>query len=288
MSYPVRFRRLTLFVSLALGGAAAGCSDDGESADRDADAADGTALDSASDVETDTASDVDVPEARPGCENPGTEGATARCLVPTLAPEHYIEQALAYFDTLDVDADRSSIPDYSPLVARWEWPPWLLLTAIGAEDMIGTADSLRSLDPSTVPERDCRFFDEQPFARCYIDFEYAEGRCPIYEEFVFNDAGQVTFIEAWSDLPGMLPMDREADMWAEGPDVSRLSTRVPGLGTADGLVALETDFMRAAAALDADVADFALRASDWRQYWFDLLRTVDPDFFAIGCDWEIE
>ena len=34
------------------------------------------------------------------------------------------------------------------------------------------ADVLRSLDPSTVPFRDCRGFETQPFARCYVIFEY--------------------------------------------------------------------------------------------------------------------
>ena len=133
-------------------------------------------------------------EAEPGpnaCRDEGTEGATAACLEPTLPPEHYVEQALLYFDTLDVDAPIENVPDYHPLVARWEWPPWLLLTGFGAEDMIDTGLSLRELDPSTVPERDCRFFETQPFARCYVVFEYEEGPCPIYEEFTFDAEGRV-------------------------------------------------------------------------------------------------
>lgn len=253
--------------------------------------ADTGSSDVTADVTTDDASDAATDssaDAPAGCDNAGTPGATARCLAPTMPPEHYVEQALAYFDTLDIDADRSSVPDYAPLVARWEWPPWLLLTAFGADDMNSTADSLRTLDPSTVPERDCRFFETQPFARCYIVFEYEEGSCPIYEEFTFNDAGQVTFIEAWSDQPGMMPMDRDADPWAEGPEVARLATRVPGLGTPDGVVALDTEWMEAASAADADVADFALRASDWWRYWFELVGSTDPEFFAIGCGWDVE
>ena len=121
------------------------------------------------------------------CLNEGTPGATASCLTPTRSPEYYADEANKYFDTLDIDADRSRIPDYSPRVARWEWPPWLLLTGYGSEDMIQSGDTLRAVDPSTVPTRDCRGFSEQPFARCYVVFEYEGGSCPIYEEFVFND-----------------------------------------------------------------------------------------------------
>lgn len=73
------------------------------------------------------------------CVAPGTDDATARCLSPTLPPEHYIEQAGLYFDTLDTDAPPENIPDYNEFVARWEWEPWLLLTGYGERDMIQTA-----------------------------------------------------------------------------------------------------------------------------------------------------
>ena len=66
------------------------------------------------------------------CRDPDTEGATARCLQAELPADHYEREALKYFDTLDVDAPEDSIPEYAPLVARWEWPPWLLLTGYGA------------------------------------------------------------------------------------------------------------------------------------------------------------
>ena len=108
---------------------------------------------------------------------------------------------------------------------------------------------------STVPVRDCRGFDTQPFARCYVEFEYEEGPCPIYEEFAFNDAGEMTFIEAWSNLPDLLPNAAD-DPWAEDPDFPRLATRVPGLGNETGTLDLESEWMQAAAAADPDVADF--------------------------------
>jgi hypothetical protein len=169
-------------------------------------------------------------------------------------------------------------------VARWEWPPWLLLTGYTAEDMTATADALRAFDPSTVPTRDCRFFERQPFARCYIEFEYEGGLCPIYEEFTFNDAGETTFIEAWSDLPGLSPNTAD-DPWAERADFPRLSTRIPGLGNATGTIDLASAAMREAGMADAEVADFALRATDWRQYWAITFAESDPDFFGIGCGW---
>jgi hypothetical protein len=235
-----------------------------------------------------TAPDAAVPIETQACENEGTPGATARCLRPTFPPEHYVEQALKYFDTLDVTADPESIPDYSDLVARWEWPPWLLLTGYGRDAMISTSNSLRELDPSTVPERDCRFFEEQPFARCYIVFEYDEGPCPIYEEFIFNDQGEMTWIEAWSDLPGLRPDNLENDRWGEAPDFYRLGTLVPGLGNATGRVDIESEWMRAAGEANPDVADFALRATDWWQYWARLLAESPRDFFAQGCGWGSE
>jgi len=228
------------------------------------------------------ASAADVP---PGCAGVDTEAATASCLTPTLDPAYYVDEALKYFDTLDVDADRSRIPDYHPQVARWEWPPWLLLTGYGDDVMIETADALRLIDPSTVPERDCRFFEEQPFARCYVVFEYRDGPCPIYEEFVFNDAGEMTFIEAWSDLPGLLPHTDPDDPWAERHDIGRLSTRVPGLGTPSGSIDPTGEAMQEAAAADPDVADFAERVQDWEAYWFREFAEADDDFFAQGCGW---
>ncbi|MEM6289694.1 MAG: hypothetical protein AAGA54_00470 [Myxococcota bacterium] len=219
-----------------------------------------------------------------GCEGFGTPGATANCLRPTMPPEYYVAEAEAYFDTLDVDAPRDSVPNYHPQVARWEWPPWLLLTGYGAMAMINTADSLRKLDPSTVPVRDCRFFEVQPFARCYVEFEYENGPCPIYEEFTFNDAGEMTFIEAWSDLPDFLPQNA-TDAWAEAPDYPRLANKVPGLGTPSGTIDLDSPEMAAAVEADPDVADFAWRAEDWWAAWFEELKDADPEFFAIGCGW---
>jgi hypothetical protein len=143
-------------------------------------------------------------------------------------------------------------PEYAELVARWEWPPWLKLTG-WTEEGIHATDTLLKLYPSTVPIRDCQAFDVQPFGRCFITFAYEahENRpCPIYEEFTFNDAGEVTFIEAWSDVDGLRPM-AEGDRWAEGEGVARLSARVPGLGRSDGAIDLHGEAMNEAAGRDA-------------------------------------
>jgi hypothetical protein len=151
--------------------------------------------------------------------------------------------------------------------------------------MIITTNAALALDPSTVPVRDCRAFSVQPFARCYVTFEYAEGSCPIYEEFVFNDQGEMTFIEAWSDQPGYLPMADPNDRWAEGPDVHRLSTKVPGLGNELGRIDLDSEGMQEAAADDAEIADFVRRTQDFWPAWLEASAEAGPDYFSRGCGW---
>jgi hypothetical protein len=118
-----------------------------------------------------------------------------------------------------------------------------------------------------------------------VVFEYEEGPCPIYEEFTFNDAGEMTFIEAWSDLPDLRPQENPEDPWGEQTSLGRLSTRVPGLGASDGTLDLESAAMLQASQEDSQVADFAMRASDWATYWFEALAASDEDFFAHGCGW---
>lgn len=211
--------------------------------------------------------------------------ALATVLTPQQAPEYYVEQAHKYFDTLDTSADRNSIPDYSILVARWELPPWLWLTGYGRENMLLTTEAALAFEPSTVPVRDCRAFSVQPFSRCYVSFEYEEGSCPIYEEFVFNDQGEITFIEAWSNQPGLLPMSDLNDRWAEGSDVQRLSTKIPGLGNETGLIDLDSDAMQQAANEDPEIADFVRRAKDFWPSWLQASEEAGPDYYARGCGW---
>ena len=218
------------------------------------------------------------------CEGPG---ALLACSTPTMPAEHYVAQAELYFDTMDSRVPLGAFPDYTERVARWEWPPWLKLTGWTREG-IEVSDRLLRAYPSTVEERDCRYFDEQPFARCRVVFYYEAhaGRgCPIYEEFAFNEAGQMSWIEAWSDQPGMLPAEPSTDPWAEGAGATRLSSRVPGLGDPSGDSDPEGEAMNKAAAADADVADFQARALDFGPSWAAETELAGDDYWDRGCGW---
>lgn len=213
-----------------------------------------------------------APEEKP--DPCATDAATSGCLAPTQPEAYYEAQGLLYFDTLETGFSGEG-PAYAERVARWEWPPWLKLTGYGAEDM-ERIDAIVRLIETSVPERSCEFHAEQPFARCTVDFRYADHPdqgCPIYEEFTFNDAGEVTFIEAWS-----------LAVWEAG-EAPRLSTRVPGLGTADGRIDPAGEAMSAAAAADADVADFQARALDFYATWLAEYEAAGPEVFAQGCGW---
>ncbi len=130
-------------------------------------------------------------------------------LTPQKPPSYYVDQGNRYFDAIDTTVSAESVPLYSPLVARWEWPPWLKLTGYTQSMMAESDQLLKTLAPAKVAPRECRFFPVQPFARCRVAFTYTnqgDGKpCAIYEEFTFNDKGEMTFVEAWSDLPGLLP-----------------------------------------------------------------------------------
>ncbi|MBC7531766.1 MAG: hypothetical protein H7318_09325 [Oligoflexus sp.] len=135
-------------------------------------------------------------------------------------------------------------PHYSPRVIRFELPPWLLTTGYGEKSM-KNVDELLRLTPTDYKSIDCESFPVQPFGRCHVVFLYGRDdpktakddrvECPIYEEFTFNDRGEMSFIEAWTDKSGYLPMPAE-DHWAEQAGVSRVSTSVPGLGQASGFI----------------------------------------------------
>lgn len=203
-----------------------------------------------------------------------------------MSAEYYIEQSSAYFDTMDYTVELEGWPPYSELVARWEWPPWLKLTAFGRENIEST-DTLLQLYPSIVTNRVCQAFETQPFGRCYVVFYYDDHNglgCPIYEEFTFNDQGEITFIEAWSDLDGFRPQSTD-DRWAEAPEVYRLSSLVPGLGTSDGRINLDGDAMQSAAAENADIADFVYRANNWQETWLEEYSNAGDEMWQVGCGW---
>lgn len=224
------------------------------------------------------------------CPTEGRQDALSTCLKPNQTAEYYIAQAHKYFDTLDGSAPVDSIPNYSIMVARYEWEPWLKLTGIGRGMLVGSDIAVTRLaTPSTVPDRDCRFFEQNPFARCRVRIKYEPGYCPIYEEFSFNDAGEMTFIEAWSDQTDLLPTPDASDPWAEGIDVLRMSDRVPGLGNADGLIDLDAPWMNKIVAKDKYVADFVMRAKNFWLTWFQELSEeeglTEEEIYGFGCGW---
>lgn len=188
---------------------------------------------------------------------PNNDSALATRLSPKFSPDYYIDQGVKYFQTMESSVPNHVQPNYSDLVIRWEWPPWLKLTGYKRRNLINT-DILLKLYPTEYDTVDCQFFEVQPFCRCHVIFNYSGTRIPIYEEFVFNDQGEITFIEAWSDYPSLLPMEA-SDYWAEASDVDRLSTRVPGLGINEGRIDRKAAWMLRAAEKDADLADMLHR-----------------------------
>lgn len=175
---------------------------------------------------------------------------------PSLPAAYYVAQAESYFDTLDTFAN-SARPRYSSHVIRWEWEPWLLLT--GHKDHWMEMDRILVLFPTRVIDRNCRAFKVQPFARCRVTFHYSwtDALVPIYEEFTFNDSGQITFVEVWSDEDGLRPMNPETDFWAESSEIKRISTRIPGLGEPEGRYHPKALMKKAES--DPDVRDLVTR-----------------------------
>lgn len=223
--------------------------------------------------------------AMPACDN---EGALATCLTPKFSPEYYIEQGVKYFLTMQSDIPIDVQPNYSDLVVRWEWPPWLYLTGY-KRDFLIASDIILKLNPTKYDLIDCRFFEEQPFCRCHVIFDYSGEKCPIYEEFVFNDQGEITFIEAWSDYESLLPMDAgedgiwsEEEYWAMQDNVKRLSTKVPGLGNETGRIKVSSPWMQYVAENDEDVKELVKRLKSPIKTYFDQLINYF-DELSNGC-----
>ncbi|MCB9680578.1 MAG: hypothetical protein H6733_03830 [Alphaproteobacteria bacterium] len=226
-----------------------------------------------------------APDAVTPCAAAG-DAAGASCVTATLPASAYVDASLAYFDTMDRRVTDAGFPAYADRVVRWEWPPWLLLTGYGREQM-ESGDLLLRLYPSIVEDRDCQFFDAAPFGRCRVTFVYDahQGQgCPIYEEFSFDEAGDITFIEAWSDQPGLRPTSDD-DPWGERADTPRLSTRVPGLGARDGLLDPEDPAFVQAAEGDADLAELRARMQDFFGTWSQALADAGDDLWSEGCGW---
>jgi len=163
-------------------------------------------------------------------------------LKPTFEKEYYKDQVNQYFDSLDTSVEKGK-PKYSPKIARWEWPPWLILTGYGDEKMRIIDGAIRKSGQCICVNRQHRFFPQNPFIRSVVTFYYGEedvanrtNPLRIFEEFTFNDIGEITFIEAWwdRDYRGLLP-PLDDNGWPIDQDaVNRISTQIPGLGNSDG------------------------------------------------------
>ncbi|MCB9032851.1 MAG: hypothetical protein H6553_03355 [Chitinophagales bacterium] len=210
-----------------------------------------------------------------------SEAAYANCLTPKFSPEYYIDQGVKYFLTMESTVPANVQPNYSDLVVRWEWPPWLLLTGYTRDGLI-VSDIVLKLNPTAYDTIDCQFFDQQPFCRCHVIFDYSGEKCPIYEEFTFNDQGEITFIEAWSDYPSLIPM-QTTDYWAESPTVYRLSAVVPGLGNKTGKINPNVAWMLKAAEADTNLSDLIHRINDPIKTWFDQLIEHQEEL-SHGCE----
>jgi hypothetical protein len=161
--------------------------------------------------------------------------------------------------------DGLSYPDYVFLVARWEWPPWLLLTGFG-EAGLYLSDSAIRLYPCVVEEREHRYFNKNPFVRSLVTFYYnhnKENPIRIYEEFTFNSKGEMTFIEAWS---ADLLTARDSDNWPTFDAVKRLSVKIPGLRNSSRSIDLNSVYFKRAARKDEDVKNFRDRALNFTKY----------------------
>jgi len=186
-----------------------------------------------------------------------SDSATSTQLFPGKPAGYYADQGVKYFRTMESSVSRKVKPDYAKLVIRYEWHPWLLLTGYKRANLINS-DNLLKLYKTKYDTIDCKAFNKEPFCRCHVVFNYDGTRIPIYEEFTFNPQGEITFIEAWSDYPSLIPMHPN-DYWALADSVNRLSTRIPGLGNATGCIKPNAAFTKRAASHDPLLADLLNR-----------------------------
>jgi len=129
--------------------------------------------------------------------------------------DYYKHQANLYFDFLDTSKPFIS-PNYADKCVRYEWPPWSRITGIGALKMNVLDKIYRTIYPCVIKNRTFQTYDINPFVRSKVTFH--EMNAPyktydIYEEFSFNEKGEIIFIEAWSPK--------------QNGEYNRLSTKIP-------------------------------------------------------------
>lgn len=189
-------------------------------------------------------------------------------LTPKFEEAYYIDQANQYFDTLDTSVEKGN-PKYSDKVARWEWPPWLILTGFGQLQIQVIDGAIRESGKCICVDRQHKFFPQNPFVRSVVTFYYGEedianktNPLRIFEEFTFNDAGEITFVEAWwdRDYKDLLPALDDKGWPLDQNAVKRLSTQLPGLGNSDGKIHLMSDEFIEAANKTQIIASFRARA----------------------------
>ena len=94
----------------------------------------------------------------------------------------------------------------------------------------------------------------------------------------------MTVIEAWSDVDGLLPL-ADDDPWAEADDFERISTRIPGLGTAAGQLDINGEMYAAAAADDPLLMDLKNRSNNWTETWMEAYEAAGDTLWSDGCGW---
>jgi hypothetical protein len=117
--------------------------------------------------------------------------------------DYYIHQAYLYFDFLDTS--KPFIPlNYADKCVRYEWSPWgsPLSGVTGLGKLMHFFDKIyRFIYPCVIKNRTFQTYDINPFVRSTVTFH--EMNAPyktydIYEEFSFNEKGEIIFIEAWT------------------------------------------------------------------------------------------
>ncbi|KAJ1625021.1 hypothetical protein T492DRAFT_1042876 [Pavlovales sp. CCMP2436] len=239
--------------------------------------------------------------ASSGCmpANCGTTGALASCLQPTQSARAYLRQADLYFNSVDpelynpLDSPTTlGYPNYSPTAMRWEWPPWLLLTAFTKDQFIVVDGIDRKESPFSVPKvnRECKYYNSSPFVRCAVNL-WSTGvnrttleswptssvtcGCTIWEEFTFNNDGEVTFVEAWSHSL---------------PKSARMSARIPGLGQPSGAIDPNDGVVwDPIAAVQPDVATLHARAQNLVTQGASIALTYSSlnGMEGSGVEWEM-
>lgn len=134
-----------------------------------------------------------------------------------------------------------------------------------------------------------------------IQYEGAAEPVRIYEEFTFNNQGEMTFIEAWSYpvsddkfpfklLPRTKTLDKveaapdsEGNIWPDQLKVYRLSTLIPGLGTLRGkpqVAKMRSSGMRIAFRRESDMC----AASGMKARLADFCKLYNKEFVVAYAE----